>query len=132
MPDQVSITESQLIKDGFESNSPAFYSYVAQIGENKVVGFALYYNCYSTWLGKSIFLEDLYVKPEYRKLGIGKKLFMVIAKIAYETSQRLDFHVLSWNPAVEFYQRIGAVDLTKIEKWHMFRLNKEALNKLFL
>ncbi|GJQ84117.1 hypothetical protein Trydic_g12090 [Trypoxylus dichotomus] len=132
MPDQVMIDETVLMKDGFETDSPAFSSYVAETDKNTIVGYAIYYTCYSTWLGKSIFLEDLYVEPEYRTQGIGKRLFLAVAKLAHETSHRLDFHVLSWNPAAEFYERIGAVDLTKAEKWHLHRLSGDALSKLFV
>ncbi|KAI4464547.1 diamine n-acetyltransferase [Holotrichia oblita] len=131
MPEQVIINETVLMKDGFETNSPAFSCFVAEIDNTKVIGYAIYYTCYSTWRGKSIFLEDLYVDPEYRKLGAGKKLFLAVAKIAHETSHRLDFHVLAWNPAVTFYKKIGAIDLTSLEDWHTFRMDEDALNKLF-
>lgn len=131
MSDQVQTNEAILMKDGFETDSPAFSCYVAEDPSHGLLGYALYYSCYSTWVGKSIFLEDLYVKPEHRKSGVGKKLFLAVAKLAYELSGRMDFHVLSWNPAVEFYERIGAVNLTRTEKWCMFRLSGDALNDLF-
>jgi len=55
-----------------------------------------------------------------------------VAKIAHETpSKGMDFHVLSWNPAGDFYKRLGAVDMTIHEKWHQFRMDESCLNKLF-
>ncbi|XP_044266997.1 thialysine N-epsilon-acetyltransferase [Tribolium madens] len=132
LEDQVKIDESTLIKDGFETGNPAFTCLVAEVSDGHIVGYALFYMSYSTWLGKSVFLEDLYVQPAYRKIGIGKQLFMAVAKTAYElSSKRLDFHVLSWNPAVDFYKSLGAESLTVSEKWELFRLNEEALNKMF-
>ncbi|XP_017785872.1 PREDICTED: diamine acetyltransferase 2 [Nicrophorus vespilloides] len=129
MADQVKVTAKTLETDGFSEN-PVFTCYVAEVN-NKIIGYTLYYICYSTWIGKSIFLEDLYVKDKYRKQGIGKKLILTIAKLAYETSSRLDFHVLSWNPAIEFYKSLGAVNLSDTENWQLFRLNKDSLCKLF-
>lgn len=118
-------------KDGFDTNSPAFTCLVAELSDGHIMGYALYYTCYSTWLGRSIFLEDLYVQPAYRKNGIGRQLLLAVAKIAYETSGRLDFHVLSWNPFISFYKSLGAVNLTHTEKWELFRMDQENLNALF-
>ncbi|EFA03491.1 thialysine N-epsilon-acetyltransferase [Tribolium castaneum] len=132
LEDQVKIDEKTLIKDGFETDNPVFTCLVAEISDGHLVGYALYYTSYSTWLGKSVFLEDLYVQPAYRKIGIGKQLFMAVAKTAHElSSKRLDFHVLSWNPAIDFYKSLGAENLTVSEKWQLFRLNEQALNKMF-
>lgn len=126
------INAETLITDGFDTDSPAFKCFVAEVGESSsIIGYAIYYTCYSTWLGKSIFLEDLYVTPSYRSCGIGKELILSVAKVAYETSKRLDFHVLSWNPAKEFYKSLGAINLTDSEKWQLYRLDENSLNKLF-
>ncbi|KAI4464549.1 diamine n-acetyltransferase [Holotrichia oblita] len=130
MSDQVRINEKVLIKDGFESSSPLFTSYVAEI-DNTIIGYAIYYIRYCTWVGKSVFLQDLYVDPNYRKQSVGKKLFCQVAKDAYEIGGQLDFHVLSWNPAIEFYKGVGAEDLTNNEQWHLLRLDQLALTKLF-
>lgn len=132
LENQVKIDETVLIADGFDSESPAFTCLVAEVSDGHIMAYALYYTAYSTWLGKSIFLEDLYVQPAYRKIGVGKQLFMAVAKIAHEhTSKRMDFHVLSWNPAGDFYGSLGAVNLTVSEKWQLFRLDENALNKMF-
>lgn len=119
-------------EDGFDADKPAFTCLVAELSDGHIMGYALYFTSYSTWLGRSIFLEDLYVQAAYRGNGIGKQLFMAVAKIAQEThSKRMDFHCLSWNPAVRFYKSLGAINLTSTEKWQMFRLDSECLDKLF-
>ncbi|KAJ8965297.1 hypothetical protein NQ314_004226 [Rhamnusium bicolor] len=129
---QVCIDDKILQKDGFDTENPAFTCIVAELSDGHIVGYALYYSSYSTWVGKSVLLEDLYVQPAYRRNGIGKQLFMAVAKIAHDAKiRRMDFHVLSWNPAGDFYKTLGAVNLTHTEKWHLFRMDQECLNKLF-
>lgn len=88
------------------------------------VGYALCFHTYSTWEGKSLFLEDLYVRPSHRKSGVGRQLFEHAARCAKERNcKRLDFHVLSWNPAKAFYEKMGAVNLSETEKWQYYRLS---------
>lgn len=60
------IDDKVLQKDGFDSDHPAFTCIVAELSDGHIVGYALYFYSYSTWAGKSIFLEDLYVQPAYR------------------------------------------------------------------
>lgn len=87
------------------------------------IGFAVYFFSYSTWLGKhGIYLEDLYVAPEYRKLGAGKALAqLAVAK----GCGRLEWAVLDWNtPAIEFYQSFGA---RPKDDWISYRLTGQAL-----
>ncbi|KAJ8921077.1 hypothetical protein NQ315_015873 [Exocentrus adspersus] len=129
---QVCIDDRILQRDGFDGDSPSFTCIVAELSDGHVVGYALYYNSYSTWVGRSILLEDLYVQPAYRRNGIGKQLFMAVAKIAHDAHiRRMDFHVLSWNPAVDFYKSLGAVNFTQTEKWHLFRMDQNCLSRLF-
>lgn len=129
---QVCIDDKILQEDGFDRESPAFTCIVAELSDGHIVGYALYYYSYSTWVGRSIFLEDLYVQPAYRRNGIGKQLFMAVAKIAHNANiRRMDFHVLSWNPAVDFYKSLGAVNLTQTEKWNFFRMDYDCLNQMF-
>lgn len=84
----------------------------ALVAENddQILGFALFFTNYSTWKGKCIYLEDLFVRPEYRKNGIGEALFNRIVGIAKERgARRMDWQVLEWNnPALEFYKKQGA------------------------
>jgi GNAT superfamily N-acetyltransferase len=94
------------------------------------VGFALYFYNFSTFLGKrGIYLEDLFVEPEYRGQGIGKALLQRLASIAKdEDCGRMEWSVLTWNqPSIDFYHRLGAVTL---EDWRTFRLSGEALDRL--
>lgn len=78
-------------------------------------------------------MEDLYVKPSYRKRGIGKMLLQEIASYALETGcVRIDFQSLKWNPAIKFYKSLGAVNLTETDDWHYYVFRKEDLNNLLL
>lgn len=86
------------------------------------VGFALFFYNFSTFLGKpGIYLEDLFVKPEYRGKGYGKALLKKLAQIAVEENcGRVEWSVLNWNkPAIDFYEKIGAKPL---EDWSVYRL----------
>ena len=107
-PEQVKNSVLQLTEDGF-GLSPAFQCLVAE-NENKIVGFALYFNKYSTWRGKCIYLEDLCVSEKFRQKGIGSLLFDEVLKIAKEQNmKRLEWQVLEWNtPAIEFYKKYDA------------------------
>lgn len=96
----------------------------------KPTGFALFFTSYSTFLARpGIYLEDLFVLPEYRGLGIGKALLVFLAALVIERRMgRLDWSVLNWNkPAIEFYEQIGARGLTD---WTQYRLDGEALQHL--
>ncbi|CAF0765967.1 unnamed protein product, partial [Didymodactylos carnosus] len=97
--------------------------------ENLLIGYCLMFNTYSTWEGKALWLEDLYVKPEYRKKGIGQMFFKVTVQIAIDTEcARLQFSVLNWNiDAINFYEARGVVDMTKKEQWHVFRMTREKM-----
>uniref|UniRef100_A0A1A9W2C4 N-acetyltransferase domain-containing protein n=1 Tax=Glossina brevipalpis TaxID=37001 RepID=A0A1A9W2C4_9MUSC len=104
--------------------------YLKNPNEKIIIGYAICYFSYSTWLGKSYFLEDIYVRPAYRGLGAGAHMFREIAAIALANQcKRVDFHVLSWNPATEFYKKFGASDLTETESWHFYRLNEKGIRQ---
>lgn len=97
--------------------------------EGQPAGFALYFFNYSTFLGKyGIYLEDLYVKPEFRGKKIGYRLLQKLAQIAVEKDcARVDWSVLDWNePAIDFYNSIGAKPM---DEWTVFRLTGDALGE---
>ena len=93
-------------------------------------GFALYFHNFSTFVGKAgIYLEDLYVRREFRGLGVGAALLQEVAKIAVERNcGRFEWAVLDWNQrAIDFYQKLGARPMSE---WTIFRVTGEALEKL--
>lgn len=95
--------------------------------DGQVVGFALYFHNYSTFVGKpGIYLEDLFVLPEHRSRGHGKALFQSVARAAVERGcGRMEWAALNWNEsAIEFYKRFGA---TPMSDWTTFRLTGEEL-----
>jgi GNAT superfamily N-acetyltransferase len=100
------------------------------IHEGEPAGFALYFHSFSTFLGKpGIYLEDLYVKPEFRGAGIGRDLLVHLARIAREGGcGRLEWSVLDWNePAISFCKKIGA---SPVSGWTVCRVTGEALDYL--
>ena len=93
----------------------------------EVVGFALFFHNYSTFLGTpGIYLEDLFVRPESRRHGHGKALLAALARLAIDRGcSRLEWAVLDWNtPAMDFYRSLGAVPM---DDWTTYRLTGEAL-----
>ncbi|XP_051159284.1 thialysine N-epsilon-acetyltransferase [Leptopilina boulardi] len=131
LPEGPKINYKDLIRDGFESSPPLFMSYVATIQE-KVVGYSIFYYSYSTWEGKSLYLEDLYVTEEHRNKGIGSLLFQTVVQFAVENKcSRLDFSVLKWNPAKEFYLKKGAVNITGSQDWQFYRMDQQALQSIY-
>jgi GNAT superfamily N-acetyltransferase len=127
-PDAVTATEAGLMRDGFGPNP--FYSCLMAEHDGKPAGFALYFFNYSTWMGRpGIYLEDLFVEPEFRGLGIGKALLKRVAAAAVEKGcLRLQWEVLDWNtPAIDFYRAMGAEFL---DEWRNVRLGGEALERL--
>jgi GNAT superfamily N-acetyltransferase len=95
-----------------------------------VVGFALFFHNYSTFRGKpGIYLEDLFVMPEYRGKGHGKALLRALAKLAVERDFcRVEWSVLNWNePSIQFYKSLGAIPM---EEWSVYRIMDDALTKL--
>lgn len=129
-PQGVKIGEAELARDGFPAN-PADRYYECLIAEDQgqPAGFALFFPVYSTWRGRAMHLEDLFVRPQFRGRGLGKALLEKVAAAAVERGCTLLFwHVLDWNtPAIEFYQSLGA---TALDEWTRMRLGGEALRAL--
>ena len=108
---------------------PQVFAHVVEV-DSKVVGIAIWFLNYSTWLGKhGIYLEDLYVQPEFRGQGFGLALLKELAKICVERGYpRFQWWVLDWNsPAIEFYRSHGAVAM---DEWTVHRITGDALKKL--
>lgn len=94
------------------------------------VGYALYFHNFSTFVGRSgLYLEDIFVWPEYRKCGYGKALFLELARIARERGcGRMEWVCLDWNqPSIDFYRSLGADSL---DGWTIFRLDRAGLEAL--
>jgi GNAT superfamily N-acetyltransferase len=126
--DMVQSTPDQLHEALF-GPEPAAYALVAE-ADGAVVGFALYFRNFSTWEGvHGIYLEDLYVAPEQRGLGLGKALLVALAEIAVERGYaRLEWAVLNWNqPSIDFYTSLGAVPM---DEWTVYRLAGPALKRV--
>ena len=95
--------------------------------DGSAIGYAVYFYSYSTWLGRNgIYLEDLYITPEQRGVGAGKRLLRHIAREAVaEGCGRLEWSVLDWNePAIQFYKSLGAAPQ---DEWVRYRLEGETL-----
>src|SRR5262249_25283954 len=130
-PHSVQITDDQLLRDGF---GPELY-YECLIAEVETesgdapAGFALFFPIYSTWRGRSLHLEDLFVRPQFRGLGIGKALLTQVAAFAVERGcARLQWDVLAWNqPAIDFYR---SLDATMLDDWRRMRVTDDALTAL--
>lgn len=108
---------------------PVIEALIATHGDEPV-GYALFFPTFSTFLGKSgMYLEDVYVRPAARGLGIGRKLLEHLARITVQRGWgRLEWSVLDWNePSIAFYKKIGA---TPMDEWTVFRLTGQALQKL--
>jgi len=107
--DQVDITSEDLLRDGFRS-SPCFQALIAE-WSGQTAAYALYFFTYSTWAGRrSLFVEDLFVRAEFRRRGIGKALLKHMAVIAREQNcYGMRWEVLNWNAsAIDFYHSLGA------------------------
>jgi GNAT superfamily N-acetyltransferase len=127
-PGEAPVTEKD-IADTLFGERPAAEVLIAYLGDEPA-GFALFFHNYSTWLGRrGIYLEDLFVKPAFRKNGVGFALLRELARIAVARKcGRLDWAVLNWNElAISFYQQIGA---RHMDEWSIFRLSGDALTRV--
>ena len=127
LSDQVAVTEADIREHVFQKQRAQ-----ALIGEveGKAVGFALFFFNYSTFVGRpGLYVEDLFVYPEYRGRGYGKAFFQEMAKIAQEKKcGRMEWSCLDWNqPSIAFYRSLGAVPM---EEWTVFRLTEDAFGRL--
>jgi GNAT superfamily N-acetyltransferase len=127
-PDAVVATEEDFLRDGF-GPSPAFHVHLVEL-DGAVVGFALWFFSYSTWIGrKCLYLEDLFVRPAARGKGAGLALMKKLARVALDAGcKRFVWQVFDWNqPSIDFYEKLGAKIL---REWLSVRLDGEALERL--
>jgi GNAT superfamily N-acetyltransferase len=139
-PASAQATAADLLRDGF-TEPQRFHALIAECTEQPSdgeeqkaalvpAGLALYFHNYSTWRGHAgIYLEDLFVRPQYRSRGIGKALLAEVAAIAVaEGCPRFEWAVLDWNtPAIDFYRSLGAECLSE---WRIMRISGSALPAL--
>lgn len=127
-PDAVEATPA-ILRAQLESAHPPFECLLAERA-GRAVGFALFFQTYSTWKGRpGLWLEDLFVPPAARRSGVGLLLLRSLARIAVERGYgRMEWSVLDWNaPAIDFYRRLGAVAM---DEWTIHRLTGPALTAL--
>jgi GNAT superfamily N-acetyltransferase len=127
-PDSCHLTEQQLTTALFGPR-PALFGHVAVGADDAPLGIALWYLSFSTWEGThGIYLEDLYVRPQARGTGAGGALLAALAaECVVRDYRRLDWVMLDWNPAAEFYAAMGA---KVIDGWLPYRLTGPALLRL--
>lgn len=127
MSDEVIATEDLLREWIFEKKKAEV---IFALEDTQAVGFALFFHNFSTFLGRAgIYLEDLFVKPEYRGKGYGKALLKQLAAIAVERGcGRLEWSCLDWNkPSIDFYLSLGAKPM---DEWTVYRVTGKKLNQL--
>lgn len=127
MSNEVLNTE-EMIKEYLFDKNRAEVIFILE--DDKEVGFMLFFYNYSTFVGRSgLYLEDIYILPEYRHKGYGKKAFIHLANIAVERNcKRMEWVCLNWNePSINFYKSLGAVPMSD---WTTYRLTYDKINEL--
>ncbi|XP_028285116.1 diamine acetyltransferase 2 isoform X1 [Parambassis ranga] len=136
--EHVKITQRDLEQDGFSKN-PFFHGIIAEVPEqhktkegHTKIGYALYFYSYSSWSGRAVYMEDLYVMPEFRGKGIGKALMSKVAQLGLAAGcNQVNFTVLNWNKSsLDFYLSQGCYDVTTNMGYHCMRCEGEALEHL--
>lgn len=127
-PQEAKATREDILATFF-SDDPKVFCEIVEV-DGAIAGCAIWFLNYSTWQGKhGIYLEDLFVRPEYRGRGFGKSLLQHLAAICEEKGYgRFQWWVLDWNsPAIEFYKSLGAVAM---DEWTVYRVSGDALTDL--
>lgn len=127
MSNEVIATEESLIQSIFIDNRAEVV-----IGElnGETIGYALYFFNYSTFIGRAgLYLEDIYIKPQFRANGLGKEIFRFLGKVAKENGcKRMEWTCLDWNKSsIKFYESLGAIPMGE---WTVHRLRENEINKL--
>ncbi|XP_048487582.1 thialysine N-epsilon-acetyltransferase isoform X6 [Plutella xylostella] len=133
MAHKVRMTCEELERDGFDCQPPLYHCLVAerQTAGRQLIGHAVYVPFYLASQGRTLLMDELYVKPEERGRGVGERLFRAVVKEVERLScHRMNFVVEKDNSARSFYQRHGAEDLSDIEGWHYFVIKNEHIRKI--
>lgn len=128
LADEVVADEAGLATQLF-GERPAAEVVIAEV-DGQPAGFALFFHNFSTFLGqRGLYLEDLFVRPQFRGLGLGKRIMVHLAKLAVERDcGRFEWSVLDWNaPAIAFYRELGA---SPMDEWTVQRVSGDALKAL--
>ena len=123
------VATEEILRDSLFGARPAAEVLLGYVGDDPA-GFALFFHSFSTFLGRpGIYLEDLYVRPEFRGAGVGRVFLRHLARLAKDRGcGRLEWWVLDWNePAIKFYEELGAVPMGD---WTVYRIAGEALDEL--
>jgi GNAT superfamily N-acetyltransferase len=112
LPERMTNTPERMVEE-----KAYLKGFVAETGDKRIVGYAAYFFTYYTWFGKCLYIDDLYVKPEFRAKGIGKRLMNRVIEFARRSKcHKLRWQVSNWNePAIQFYQSLG-VTIDDIER----------------
>lgn len=127
LADHVKATEESL-KHSLFAERPYAEAVIADV-DNEPAGFLIFFHNFSSFVGKpGIYIEDIYVHPEYRKIGVGKALMVYCGKLAKERNcGRLEWSVLEWNPARKFYEKLGG---KYQDEWLIYRLDEIGIDEL--
>ena len=127
-PEEAKATREQII-DSFFCDNPKVFCEIVEV-DGAIAGLAIWFLNYSTWQGKhGIYLEDLFIRPQFRGKGFGKALLKHLAAICEARGYgRFQWWVLDWNePSIEFYKALGAVAM---DEWTVYRVSEDALTQL--
>lgn len=131
-PNGPRLTVAELEKDGFDESPPWYFLLVAESRDGVLVGYALCNRAYSSWTSRALYMEDLYVRPQYRTRGVGRLLITHLCKRGVDVgASRVDWHVLENNsPALRFYSSLGARDMRQTEGRAAMRLDREYIQQI--
>lgn len=128
--DQFVATVEDLTESFFGPNPPAGALVAEDAEKGQLIGYAIFFTTFSTFLGKAgLWLEDLYVRPDWRGTGTGKKLLLGVAEVAKQKgSGRYEWCVLDWNQhAIDFYDAMGG---EMMKEWRIVRVNGEGIERM--
>jgi GNAT superfamily N-acetyltransferase len=125
--EHVKLSEADVLRDAFGVHR--YFEVLIAEADSKPIGFALFFHNYSTWQGRpGLYIEDLFVEEQWRKHRVGRKLIAAVARIAKDRGcARIDLSVLNWNPAREFYSRLG---FRPVDGWTVYRLIDPELERI--